>query len=306
MGIADCSNRSKPTRLLHTQSCLTPLRPTVCPIRNPQSANRNSLVLHYLKIWLATARYSITRTLMFRGDFIVWSLVEFFWMSVNLLLISVIYRHTSSIAGWNKYEMMLLVGTSMLIQRFLMGFFWSSIFEMGRNVRSGNFDFFLAQPGNVMFMATTRKLDPDGLLNSFVAAGVVIYAVKQLGLHPGAADIALYVFMVGCGVVIHYSILVLSISLVFWLTSAQGVEGTYFTLTEFSRLPREAFKGVVSQGLFVWLLPVVVVSNAPARVLLHGFQWEWVAWLCGIAIIWFLLAVIVFHRGLRRYASASS
>src|SRR5688572_31796328 len=99
--------------------------------------------------------------------------------------------------------MMLLVGTSMLIQRFLMGFFWSSIFEMGRNVRTGNFDFFLAQPGNVMFMATTRKLDPDGLMNSIVAAGVVVYAVNRLNLHPSFGDIALYALMVFCGLVIH-------------------------------------------------------------------------------------------------------
>ena len=137
---------------------------------------------HYGRIWLTSARYSIMRMLMFRGDFLVWSLVELFWMTVNLLMISVIYRHTDSVAGWSKYEMMLLVSTSLLIQRFLMGFFWSSIFEMGRNIRSGNFDFFLAQPGNIMFMATTRKLDPDSLVNSVVATGVVIYAARQLGL----------------------------------------------------------------------------------------------------------------------------
>lgn len=261
---------------------------------------------HYFKIWLASARYSIVRTMMFRGDFIVWSLVEFFWMSVNLLLISVIYEHTSSIAGWSKYEMMLLVGTSMLIQRFLMGFFWSSIFEMGRNVRNGNFDFFLAQPGNVMFMATTRKLDPDGLVNAVLAAAVVIYSANQLGLRPDLLDIALYALLVACGLVIHYSILVLSISMVFWMTSAQGVEGTYFTLTEFSRLPREAFKSAVTQMLFVWLLPVVVISNGPASTLLHGFQWKWVAWIGALAVFWFGVAVFVFYRGLRRYASASS
>jgi ABC-2 type transport system permease protein len=262
-------------------------------------------VLHYLKVWLASARYSVVRTMMFRGDLLVWSLVEFFWMSVNLLLISVIYRHTASIAGWNKYEMMLLVGTSMLIQRFLMGFFWSSIFEMGRNVRSGNFDFFLAQPGNVMFMATTRKLDPDGLINSVVAAGLVAYSAHKLDLHPGVLDLALYGALVLCGLVIHYSILILSVSAVFWLTSAQGVEGGYFTLTEFSRLPREAFKGVSSM-LFVWLLPVVVVSNAPARILLRGFEPRWALWIFALAAGWFALAVFVFHRGLRRYASASS
>jgi ABC-2 type transport system permease protein len=261
--------------------------------------------MNYVRIWLATARYSIIRTLMFRGDFFVWSLVELFWMTVNLLLVSVIYQHTESIAGWNKYEMVLLVGTSMIVQRLLMGFFWSSIFEMGRNVRTGNFDFFLAQPGNVMFMATTRKLDPDGLINSFVAAGVVIYAVRQLGLHPGVLDVVLYLFLLLCGLAIHYSILVLSTSLVFWLTSAQGVEGGYFTLTEFSRLPREAFKGITNT-LFVWVLPVVVVSNAPARTLLHGFEWRWAVWLFVLAAGWFAFTVWVFHRGLRRYASASS
>ncbi len=263
-------------------------------------------MLHYLRIWFASARYSIVRTLMFRGDFFVWSLVELFWMSVNLLAIEVIFQHTQSLAGWNKYEMVLLVGTSMLIQRFLMGFFWSSIFEMGRNVRTGNFDFFLAQPGNVMFMATTRKLDPDGLVNSLVAIAIVVFAAHKLGLHPGRMDIVLYVLMVFSGLIIHYSLLVMSISLVFWITSAQGVEGTYFALTEFSRMPKAAFTGVVSRFLFVWVLPVVVVSNAPADTMLHGFQTRWAWWLFGIALLWFGLAVLVFQRGLRRYTSASS
>jgi ABC-2 type transport system permease protein len=262
-------------------------------------------MLHYLKIWLASARYSVVRMMMFRGDFIVWSFVELFWMSVNLLLISVIYQHTSTVAGWTKYEMMLLVGTSLLVQRFLMGFFWSSIFEMGRNVRSGNFDFFLAQPGNVMFMATTRKLDPDSLLNSIIAGGVVLYSVHKLGLHPDLGDVALYLFMLLCGLAIHYSILVMSVSLVFWLTSAQGVEGIYFTLTEFSRLPREAFKGI-TRTLFVWILPVVVVSNVPARSIMHGLDWRWAALLFCLAVAWFTVAVLTFNSGLRRYASASS
>jgi ABC-2 type transport system permease protein len=261
---------------------------------------------HYLRVWFASARYSITRTLMFRGDFFVWAFVELFWMTVNILTISVIYEHTDSIAGWSKYQMMTLVGTSLLIQRLLMGFFWSSIFEMGRNVRNGNFDYVLAQPGNVLFMASTRKLDPDSLVNSFVACSVVIYSAHKLGLHPSAAQIALYVLMIGCGLVIHYSILVLSMSLTFWLTNSQGLEGGYFTLTEFSRLPEKAFTGLITRVLFVWILPVVVVTNTPANTLLHHFDgWAGVR-LFGYSAGVFVLAVFVFNRGLRKYASASS
>ena len=264
---------------------------------------------HYANLWFACAKYSITRMLMFRGDFLIWSFVEFFWMTVNVLMVSVVYEHTDTVAGWTKYQMMLLVGTSMLIQRFLMGFFWSSIFEMGRNIRSGHFDFFLAQPGNVMFMATTRKLDPDSLANSLIAMALVAFSVHKLGLHPGFLDIALYAVLVLCGLIIHYSMLVLSIAMAFWITSAQGIEGSYFTLSEFSRLPREAFRGVaygLANIVFVWALPMVIVSNVPAMTLLKGFDPKLVAWVVISTVAWFGVAVFVFNRGLRRYSSASS
>ena len=261
--------------------------------------------MNYFRIWLAGARYSLVRTMMFRGDFFIWSLVEFFWMTVNLLLIAVLYEHTSSIAGWDEYQMILLVGTSLLVQRLLMGFFWTNLFEMGRNIRTGDFDFFLAQPGHPLFMASTRKLDPDGLLNSVVALGVVVYAARHLHLHPSLLDLALYAGLLLAGLAIHYSILVLTMSLTFWLKSAQGIEGSYFTLAEFGRLPREAFRGL-GRLLFVWILPVVIVSNVPARSLLSGFQARWTLWLLALAAVWVAIAVGVFNRGLRRYASASS
>jgi ABC-2 type transport system permease protein len=260
---------------------------------------------HYLKIWLASARYSLVRTMMFRMDFLMWSLVELLWMAVNILLISVIYSHTDSIAGWKKYEMLLLVGTSMILQRLMMGFFWSNLFELGRNVRSGLFDFFLAQPGNPLFMVSTRKLDLDGILNSFIAIAVVVYAAMKLGLQPGALDIALYVVLLGCALIIHYAAVLLIVSLTFWIIGSQGIEGSYFTLFEFARIPRQAFVGV-REVLFVWALPAVISSNVPASVLIHGFQAHYVLWLAGAAAVWLTIGILAFRAGLRRYASASS
>ena len=259
----------------------------------------------YLNIWLACVRYSMVRTMMFRFDFFLWSAVELAWMSVNVLLVEVIYRHTDSVAGWNKFEMLLLVGTSMLIQRLLMGFFWSNLFEMGRNVRTGAFDFYLAQPGNPLFMVSTRKLDPDGLVNTVVAAGVIFYAAHRLGLHPGVGGILLYLALVACGLIIHYSLFLITTSTTFWIVKTEGIEGSYFILTDFSRLPREAFRGVASVFM-VYLLPAVVVSNVPANAIIHGFQPAYALWLGAASLAWFALAVFVFNQGLKRYASASS
>jgi len=262
-------------------------------------------MLHYFRLWLASMRYSVIRTMMFRADFIMWGLVEFFWMVVNIAAITVIYQHTDAIAGWTQYEMLLLIGTSMLIQRLLMGVFWSNLFELGRNIRTGHFDFTLAQPGNLLFMVSTRKIDLDSILNVLVALCVVIYSVRQLGITPSLAGMVSYAFFVGCGLALSYSLLLLVVSSTFWIIGSQGVEGGYFTLYEFSRLPREAFRGAANV-IFVWVLPSVVMTNAPARALIDGFNPGYTIWLLAATIVWFSLAAWVFHRGLRRYSSASS
>jgi ABC-2 type transport system permease protein len=154
-------------------------------------------------------------------------------------------------------------------------------------------------------MVSTRKIDLDGLANVVVAVAVVIYAINKLGLVPSFGELALYALMIGCGVLINYSVLLLTVSLTFWIGAAQGIEGSYFTLMEFSRLPRQAFKGVANI-LFVWLLPAVVVSNVPANALIHGFNSLNALWLLAVTLLWTTFAILVFNAGLRRYASASS
>lgn len=273
--------------------------------RGPAASGRRFARPNYFRIWLACARYSVVRAMMFRMDFLMWTLVEFFWMGVNVAMVAVIYRHTDSIGGWGQYEMLLLIGTSMIIQRLMMGFFWSNLFEFGRSVRTGHFDFFLAQPGNVLFMVSTRKLDLDSLANVVVAVAVVIYSACRLGLQPGVSGVAAYILLLACGLAVNYSLIVLAVSLTFWVIKTEGIEGSYFSLTEFSRLPREVFRGLASV-VFVYALPVVIVTNIPARTLLGGIRLAEVAWLVAVSAAWFGLAVFVFHRGLRRYASASS
>jgi ABC-2 type transport system permease protein len=262
-------------------------------------------MLNYLRIWLASMRYSVVRSMMFRGDFIMWSLVELFWMGVSIAAIAVIYQHTDSIAGWSQYEMLLLIGTSMLVQRLLMGMFWSNLFEMGRNIRTGNFDFFLAQPGNPLFMVSTRKIDLDSLLNTIVALAIVVFSAGKLGLEPSIFDLAIYALFVGCGLVISYSIVLILASVSFWIIGTRGVESGYFTLYEFSRLPKQAFSGVTT-AIFVWILPMVVVSNAPARALISGPTFNETLWILGTTVVWLALGAGIFHRGLARYSSASS
>jgi len=259
----------------------------------------------YLRIWLASIRYSIVRSLMFRFDFFLWVMVDMAWMAVNLLLLEVLFTHTDEIAGWSKPEMQLLVGTSMLIMRMFIGLFFTNLFGVDRAVREGTFDFYLAQPGNPLFMISTRKVDLDGVFNTALAAGIVIYAVRQMGVEPTAGEIALYAFMVLCGLTIHYATVVMLVSLSFWVVRMQGVEQGYFGIFDLSRLPRRAL-GPVMDVVFVYIVPATIVSNFPADVFREGASLVNTLWLAGAAATWLAAAAGLFHLGLRRYSSASS
>ena len=302
---ADFGLRIYLSNIHHRQQTPAPDNTAIRQSANHAAPRRNS-VTHHLRLWLASARYSLVRAMMFRGDFLLWSAVEFAWMSVNVLLIEIVFQHTQNLAGWSKNEMLLLVGTAMLVQRLQMGFFWTNLFEIGRNVRSGAFDFYLIQPGRTLFLVSNRKLDPDGLINSFVAIGVIYYAARQLGLALTPGGVFLYAVLLLCGLVVHYSVLLLVASATFWIVKTEGIEGSYFTLMEFGRLPRSAFHRVAAEIAFVYLLPAVIVTNVPASALLGRLEWGQAAWLVLLAAGWFAAAVAVFHRGLRRYTSASS
>jgi len=262
-------------------------------------------LLSYLRIWLACVRYSVVRTMMFRFDFLLWVAVDTAWMGVNLLLIEVLFRHTDSLAGWNKAEMQLLLGTSMLLMRLFIGLFFTNLFGIERAVRDGTFDFYLAQPGNPLFMISTRKLDFDGLVNTILALALIVHALGQLGIAPSLGTCIAYVGMILLGLLFHYATVVLLVSLSFWIVRLQGIEGGYFSLFEISRLPRGALRGVM-EVVFVYAIPASIVANFPAETLRHGLDVPHTLWLIGVVALWFTAAVTLFNRGLRRYASASS
>lgn len=265
--------------------------------------------LAYLRIWLASLRYSIVRTLMFRFDFFLWITVDVAWMTVNLLLIEVTFRHVDTLAGWTKPQMILLLGTALVVMRLFMAFFMTNLFAVDRNVREGTLDFYLAQPGNPLFMIATRKVELDGVFNTVLALGIVGYAVRQLNIDVTLGGVAFYAFLILLGLVIHFSTVVLIVSLAFWIVRIQGIEQGYWGLFEISRLPRRALHGVMygaMELIFVYAFPAVLITNFPAESLLHGPKPVFALWLGAAALAWFAIAVTVFHRGLRRYSSASS
>src|SRR5471032_1322730 len=226
-------------------------------------------LVRYTGIWLAQIRYTIMRELMFKANFILWVIVDLSWFGLQLSFIQFLYLQVSTVAGWTKWEMILLVATNMLIQQIFQMFLMTNLTKLPELIRTGRLDFFLAQPASAQFLVSTRYFELGSVVITFVDVNVCGVAISHL--HMSGVGLLVFPILVAFGVLIHYALLLMLMSLAFWMTRAQGFINAYYNVFQIARLPREAFHGV-ARVVFTWTVPLLLIANVPARTLLHGLN----------------------------------
>ena len=264
-----------------------------------------SSLVQYGAVWLAQVRYTIMRELMFKANFILWVIVDLCWFGLNLAFVQFLYLQVNVIAGWSKWEMILLVTTNMLVQQIFQMLLMTNLNKLPELIRTGRLDFFLAQPASAQFLISTRLFELGSVVNVVVVGIVCVIAIAQLNWSFSLAGLVVYPLLILLGVLIHYSVLLMLMSLAFWMTRAQGFINAYYSAFQIARLPRQAFHGP-TRVFFTWGLPLLLIANVPASTLLHGWNLTDMAGMAGITTILVALSTTVFQAGLRRYGSASS
>ncbi len=260
----------------------------------------------YLTIYGALWKNSVTREMSFKGNFILWIVVELLWFALQLCFIGVLYLHTNSIGTWTQWQVVLLVGASSFIQQTYQAFFLTNCVNVSELVRTGKMDFLLMLPINTRFLISLRQVDLGAFVNGAFAVAVMVFAAGKLHLHPTAAQLLGFLALCVVGILIHYSLMFMLAAISFWTVRAQGIVWGYYNLFNIARLPDDAFRGVFKL-VFTFVLPVLLVSNVPTRVLADKLHSPalWLV-LLGMGVVCALASEWFWRVSMRRYTSAST
>lgn len=267
---------------------------------------RPSTLVRYGGIYGMLWKTSVTREMSFKGNFLLWIVVELLWFAMQLCFIGVLYLHTNSIGTWTQWQVVLLVGASSFIQQTYQAFFLTNCVNVSELVRTGKMDFLLMLPINTRFLVSLRQVDLGAFVNAAFAAVVMFYAAARLHLHPTAVELFGFLALCAVGILIHYSLMFMLAAISFWTVRAQGIVWGYYNLFNIARMPDEAFRGVF-KVVFTFVLPVLLVSNVPTRVLADKLQspFLWLV-LLGMGVICALISEWFWRVSVRRYTSAST
>jgi len=261
----------------------------------------------YGQVYAIMLRNSLIREMAFKANFLLWIGVELLWFIGQIVFIEVIFGYVERIGDWTKWEVVLLVGTHQLIAQIFQAFFYSNLANLPELIRTGRFDFMLLQPIDTQFAVSTKQFGLDNLVNALIGVAFVAAALIKLAIVPTLAQVVLYLLAIAMGVMIHYCVLFCLAVTSFWIVRSQGLIYGYYSLFNLGRYPDVIFRGLF-KFVFSWMIPIIVVTNVPARLLIRAADSP------GPLLLHLSLATLIVTAGtrlfwlaaLKRYASASS
>jgi len=278
----------------------------------------------YVRVFLTFARNSLVRDMTFRANFVLECISSLGWMLMNLGFYLLIFLYTDEIGlatGWGKFEFLVFLATSWIINSLVQTFIMPNANEFSEMIRTGGLDFALLKPIDTQFLISFQKVDWSSLVNLFM--GVIVLVVSLWHLATRARDpwvfepivVLLYPMYVLCGVAILYSLTIGLAATSIWLGRNQSLYDFWFYITTFGRYPMEIYRnswGWALWGFFLFVIPILVVVNVPARLMARPLTprepWEW--WLAAFGLFATATSVLIsrriFQGALRSYRSASS
>jgi ABC-2 type transport system permease protein len=268
---------------------------------------------------------SLMRDMTYRLNFVMEAISSLAWTMINLSLYLLIFTHVNQIGaqtGWGKWEFMVFLATTWIINSLIQSFFMPNCEEFAELIRTGRLDFALLKPIDTQLLVSVQRVEWSGLSN-FVAGLVLLgVSVYQLATRPtdpvviSPLALVMYPIFIVCGVAILYSLMISLSATSIWLGRNTSLHDFWFYITSFSRYPREIYEGgrfgTPVQFVFTFLIPVLVVINVPAKLLSRSLT-PTSAEDLGLAIftlaaagVSFLLSRWIFGRALASYRSASS
>lgn len=264
----------------------------------------------YVRLLYAFARFSLAREMAFRGNFLAKVFVEVLWLGILLFFYDyVVFTQAKEVATWSREQYLFFVGVYFALEGLIETLFLENCNEFSDLIRTGNLDMYLLQPIDEQFLISCRNVDWSTAPNVLMGAGVMVVALQKGGWELDAGRIALFLLLFTCGVLLAYCFLLSLTSAAVWFTRNQSLFELWWLFTSLMRYPREIFEVAGAWPIarfFTFVIPVLLVINVPASVMVRAFD-PWMVALTLVATVAMLIVCRAFFRyALRRYRSASS
>ena len=226
------------------------------------------------------------------------------WISLSIMLTSVLFAHTSNIGGWSQADVLILaVGWNMLEDA--MDIFFNNISELSDLVVEGNFDTIITKPVSSLFFVSCKTISISAIYRFLINLFSLILILHYFHIPAtlGATFVAFFAFI--CGMSILAAISLLLNILCFYFERVENINNAWYTALAIGKYPLSVFPRWLKL-IFLTLVPIAFSGYLPIGIFLNKIEPISLLYIFGFTCCILAITHITWHRAIRHYTSASS
>lgn len=261
--------------------------------------------MNTLRVAWIYLKVGVMSELQYRVNFFVQLIQSLIQVATGLIVLSLVYSHTTRLNGWTKSELLALLGVQILLGGVIHTFVQPNMERLMEDVQQGTLDYALTKPEDSQVLVSVRTVRIWQLVE--VVSGVILVGVGisrlQTSISPGEA--AAFLVAIALGSTMVYSFWLIVTTGAFWVVRMEHVLELFEGIYQTGRWPVGVYPGWMRYGV-TFLVPVAFAVTVPAEALTSRLHGATLALSAAFAAVLLAFTRWFWRRGLRRYSGASA
>lgn len=258
-----------------------------------------------LRIGWLYFRLGAMNELQYRANFVVALFQSLLALGVALVVLKLVYSHTTELNGWSEAELLCVLGIQILMGGVIHAAIQPNMERLTDEVRDGKLDYPLTKPEDAQLLVSVREMRIWQTVEVAAGTAVLIVGVARLQAAVGIGDWLMFGALLLLGAVMIYCFWLVLATGAFWVVRmwflAELFEGVYQT----GRWPIGIYPDWLRYSL-TFLVPIAFAITIPAEAITSRLQWSTVLTAASFAVVLLAFSRWFWRRGLRRYSGASA
>jgi len=251
--------------------------------------------------WMIKSQY-IKTAMEYHFNFWMMAAAGFLMRTLMLGVAFVLYRNVPSIAGFTEGQVYLIM-SFIFITEGMNNILFDGIWYIPRLVFGGELDVMLARPVSPLYQVLSHEIGLQGVGVLLIGFSSLFLALSRLGLMTLPVVLLCILFIV-CGTMVRASSYLIGACNVFWLKAGgqMNIPYTMYSVGEYAKYPVSVYP-VWMQAVLFGVIPYAFIGYVPCLAMSGEHMLQYVLLTMAVSVGYFLLARMVFYKGIKKYES---
>jgi ABC-2 type transport system permease protein len=250
-------------------------------------------------------KLGVLNELQYRVNFFVSMLQMAIALVTGLVVLSLVYSHTSELNGWTQPELLCVFGIQILMGGLIRTWIQPNMTRLIEEVRDGKLDFTLTKPEDSQLLVSVREVRIWSVVDIISGAIVLGVGISRISTEVGVGDALAFALALLLGAVLIYCFWLVLATIAFRVVNMWHAVELFDGIFQTGRWPVGIYPPWLRFGV-TFLVPIAFAVTVPAEALTSRLDWQTLAFAAVFAVALFAATRWFWRFGLKRYTGASA